>query len=321
MSYYVGRRGSLGAAKSATRNLATAPALWVPYNSVSFDDKAVVIDSEGAFGQIADTYESYVTKKFAEGDIEFDLDDKFIGLILTGLAGASPSSSAGPTNYTHTYTLANTNQHQALSLLVQDPNTAKMFRLAMIDKFTIKVEPEGLVKCTVSFRSAEGQDYALQTPVYTALGNKFIHSMLRFQIAANIAGLGSPVYLNLNSLEWTVSKNVEDWQDLGSSTPSDILNKQLTVEGNFEIGFSDNTYRNYMLAGSTRALEILLTYGDNNSLQIQMPKVRFANWEPNKGINDIVTEKIEFKGQYDVANTLQVISTLVLKNQLAGGTY
>jgi len=50
-------------------------------------------------------------------------------------------------------------------------------------------------------------------------------------------------------------------------------------------------------------------------LQIQLPKVRFSNWEPTKGLNDIATEKIEFKGLYDVANSANVISTLVLKNQ------
>ncbi|HUX55118.1 MAG TPA: phage tail tube protein [Williamwhitmania sp.] len=321
MAYYVGRRGSLGAAKEGTRGAATTPALWVTYNSVSFDDKAVVVDSEGAFGQIADTFESYITKKYGEGEFEFDLDDKFIGLILTGIAGAAPSSSAGPTNYIHTYTLANTNQHQSLSLLVQDPNTAKMFRLAMIDKMTITIEPEGLAKCSVGFKSAAGQDWTLVSPVYTALGNKFIHSMLAFKIAAATGDLAAASALNLNRLEFTVTKNVEDFQDLGTATPSDILNKQLQVEGSFEIGFNDNTYRNYMLDGSTKAVEILLTYGTNNSLQIQLPKVRFANWEPNKGLNDIVSEKIEFKGQYDVVNTANVISTLVLANQLGSGTY
>jgi len=319
MAYWVGRRGSLGAAKEASRAIATAPALWVPYNSISFDDKAVVVDSEGAVGQIADSYESYVVKKFGEGEVEFDLDDKFIGLILTALAGASPSSSGGPSNYVHTYTLSNTNQHQSLSLLVQDPNVARMFRLAMVDKFTIKIEREGIAKCSVGFRSAAGQDWTLQSAAYTALGNKFIHSMLDFKIAATTASFTTE--LNINSLEFTVSKNLEDWQDLGTATPSDILNKQLQVEGSFEIGFSDNTYRNYMLDGSTKALEILLTYGTNNSLDIQLPKVRFASWEPNKGVDDIATEKVEFKALYDVVNTANIISTLVLKNQLAAGSY
>lgn len=315
--YYVGRRGSLGAAKeglTTARGTPVTPALWAPYNSISLDDKTVTIDSEGAFGQIADSYESYCVKKYGEGEIEFDLDDKFIGLILSGVMGASPSSSAGPTNYVHTYTLSNTNQHQSLSLLVQDPNISRMFPLSMIDKFTIKVEPEGIAKCNVSFRSQRGKAWQQVAAVYTALGNKFIHSMLTFAIAGNA--------LDIKNLEFSISKNIEDFQDLGTATPSDILNKQFVVEGSFELGFQENTYRNYMLdPATTQTMVITLTYGTNNSLVITLPRVRFANWEPSKGLNDIATQKIEFKGLYGVAATAQVITNIVLSNQLAGGTY
>jgi len=313
--YYVGRRGSLGIAKEATRGVAVTPAYWLLYNSISFDDKTVTIDQDSAFGRIEDSDSSYVVKKFGEGEFEYDLEDKMIGVILSGVAGAAPTS-VGPTNFTHTYTLQQNNQHQSLSLLVQDPNVAKMFRLAMIDKFTIKVDPEGLVKCTVAFRSAAGQDWSTQSNTYTALGNKFIHSMLTFKIAEDTASLAAASGLNLKNLEFTISKNVEDFQDLGTSTPSDILNKQFQVEGSFEIGMTNNTYRNYMLAGSTKAMQILFTYGANNSLDIQLPKVRFANWEPSKGLNDIVSEKIEFKGLYDATNNVSSISSLVLKNQV-----
>lgn len=314
--YFVGRRGDLGVAKASTtlRGNAVTPSLWIPYNSISFDEKAVVVDSEGAFGQIADSYESYVTKRFAEGEFEYDLEDKVTGLILAAVAGAVPSSSAGP-NYTHTYTMQNTNAHLPLSILVQDPNQSKNFPLAMVDKFTIKVEPEGLAKCSVGFRSARGKAWQKLTPVYSSLGNKFIHSMLSFKIADDTSSLAAASGLKINSLEFTVSKNVEDFQDLGTATPTDIVNKQLQVEGSFEIGFADNTYRNYMLTPSTKALEITLTYGTNNALDIVLPKVRFADWEPNKGLDDIVSEKIEFKGLYDVVNTANVISTLTLKNQ------
>jgi len=313
---YVGRRGSLGLAKEGTRGTPVVPTYTLPYNTISFDEKAVVVDSEGAFGQIADSYESYVTKKFAEGEVEFDLDDKAIGLILSAIAGAVPSTG-GSTNYTHTYTLQNTNNHQSLSLLVQDPNISKMFPLAMINSMTINIEPEGIVKCSCSFRSKNGRDCTPQTSVYTALGNKFIHTMLSFKIATNTAGIAAASKLKLRSLEFTVTKNVEDFQDLGTATPSDILNKQLQVEGSFEIAFNDDTYMDYMSDGSTRAIEILLTHGANNSLQIQLPKVRFANWEPSKGLNDIAQQKIEFKGLYDVANSANVISTLILKNQVS----
>jgi hypothetical protein len=314
--YYVGRRGSLGIAKETVRGQSTTPSYWIPYNSISFDENAVVVDSEGAFGQIADSYESYVTKRYAEGEFEYDLDDKAIGAILCAVAGAAPVST-GSTNYSHAFSLSNTNQHQSLSLLVQDPNLTKMFRLGMVDKFSIKIDPEGLVKCTVGFRSTMAQDYAVQTAVYSALGNKFIHTMAKFKIAADIAGLSAATSLNLKSFELNITKNIEDFQDLGTATPSDILNKQLQVEGSFEIGFNDDTYRQYVMTPTNKAIDLSLTFGTNNSLQIQMPKIRFANWEPNKGINDIASEKIEFKALYDVTNSLQPISTLVLKNQVA----
>lgn len=315
MGYFVGRQGVLGIARESSRGVAVTPAYYLPYNSISLDDKAVVVDSEGAFGNIADTYESYVVKKFAEGEIEFDLDDKAIGVILAGVAGAAPSS-AGSTNYTHTYTISNTNQHASLSVYVQDLNLSRMYRLSMINKFTIKIDREGLVKCTVAFKGAQGQDWTRLTPVYTALGNKFIHTHLVFKIAADVSSIAAASPINLNSLEFNAMKAIEDFQDMGSVTPSDILNKQLAIEGSIELGFNDATYKNYMLLGTTRAMDITLTYGANNSLQIQMPKVRFANWEPNKGLNDIASEKIEFKAQYDLANTLTQISTLVLKNQV-----
>jgi hypothetical protein len=316
MGYYVGRRGSLGIGKEGTRGVAVAPSYYLPYNSISIDDKAVVIDSEGAFGQIADSHESYVVKKYGEGEIEFDLEDKAIGHILTAISGSVPSS-AGSTNYVHTYTLTNTNQHQSLALLVQDPNISRMFRLAMIDKMTIVIEPEGLVKSTIGFRSAAGQDWSTESAVYTALGNKFIHTMASFKLATNTAGLAAASKINLKRFEITISKNVQDVDDIGTVTPSDILNKELSVTGNFEVNFSDATYKNYMLTPSTRAMQLRLDYGTNNYLDIQLPKVRFANWEASKGLSDIASEKIEFKGLYDVTNSANVISTLTLANQVS----
>ncbi len=310
MTYYVGRRGSLGIGKegAGARGVPVAPTFWIPYNSISFDEKAVIVDSAGAFGQIADSYDSYVVKKFSEGEFEFDLDDKAIGLILAGVAGAVPSS-VGPTNFTHTYTLANTNQHQSLSIVVQDPNQTKNFALCMVDTFTIRVEPEGLAKCTVSFRGAKGRNWTAETTVYTSLGNKFIHDTMAFSVDGSV--------IKVKNVELTISKNVEDFQDLGTATPTDILNKQLQVEGSFELGFNDNTYRNYMLDDTQKPVDITFTYSTNNSLQITIPICRFANWEPSKGLDDIASEKIEFKGLYDVVSPADVITTLVLKNQTA----
>ena len=316
MAYYVGRRGNLGVAKESTRGTPVVPAYWIPYNSLSFDDKTVTVDQEASFGNVADSMSAHVVKKYAEGSFEADLEDKAIGLILANILGAVPSSSAGPTNYTHTYTFQNINQAQSLSLFVQDPNGQTIFPLSMIDKFEIKVEPEGIVKYSCDIRSKAGQDWTAQTTSYTSLGNKFLHQHLAFKLAADIAGLAAASALSLRSFTFTVTKNLKDFDDMGTATPGDILNQNVTIEGSIELGYSDRVYRNYMLNGTYRSMDITLTYGANNSLQFQLPRVSFRSWEPSKGLDDITTEKIDFKGLYDATNALQVISTCVLKNQV-----
>ena len=316
MGYFVGRRANLGVAKESTRGTGVVPSYWIPFSSLSFDNKAVVVDQEASFGNVADTLSAHVVKKYAEGSYEADLEDKAIGLILSNVLGATPSSS-GSTNYTHTYTFQNTNQAQSLSLFVQDPNGQTLFPLSMIDKFEIKVEPEGIVKYSADFRSRTGKDYQIQTPSYTALGNKFLHQHCSFKLAANIAGLAAASALSLRSLTFTVSKNLKDFDDFGTATPGDILNQNVAIEGSIELGYSDRVYRNYMLDNTYRSMDITFTYGANNSLQFQLPRVSFRSWEPNMGLDDIATEKIDFKGHYDATNALQIISTCILKNQIS----
>ena len=317
MAYFVGRRVDVGLAKESTRGTPVTPTFWLPVSSIGFDNKAVVQDSEGAFGNIADSHEGWVTKRNAEGDMEFDIYDKFFGLVLAAIAGQTPTSTGGPTNYTHTYTLLNSNQHQSLSIYIKDPNGATMFPLSMIDPLEINVEPEGIVKASASWRSREGQDWQSLSANYTSLGEKYLHQHLSFKLAANIAGLAAASAINLRSLSFKITKNLEDWDDMGTAVPGDILNKQLAVEGTIELGFNDRVYRNYMLLNTYRACEIKLTQGTNNVLTIQLPRVSFRAWEPSRGLDDLATEKIEFKAMYDLTNALAQISTLTLANQQA----
>lgn len=313
---YVGRRSVLGIAKEAVRGTALAPTYYIPNSSISFDQKAVTVDSEGAFNNIADGYEAHVVKKYGEGEFEADLDDKAIGVVLCGVMGAAPVS-AGSTNFTHTYSVTNTNTHQSLSVYVGDPNTATLFPRAMVDTFSLSVEPEGIAKYTVGLRSTKGRDWTTLTPDYTALGNKFLHTHSTFKVAANLAALAAASAIDIRSLTFNVTKNVVDFDDIGTVTPADILNQQMGVDGSLEIAYSDQVYRDYMLNGDYKAVEIKFTYGANNYLTIQLPRVSFRSWEASKGLNDIATQTIDFKAFYDAANADNAIDSIVLANQVS----
>ena len=116
MSKHVGRRGVLGVAKEASRGtIVGTPTFWIPRSTISFDDKIEQAREEEAMGRIADSDAAFVTQKMADGEFESNLDDKTVGIILTSLLGASPTTTGAPT-YAHTYAQSNTNQHESLSI-------------------------------------------------------------------------------------------------------------------------------------------------------------------------------------------------------------
>lgn len=312
---YIGRRINLGLGKESSRGTLAAPTYTLPTNSFAFNTKTTVKNVNSAMGVIEDTSQQITTKKFGEGSFDFDLEDKAIGLILTAMFGAAPTPS-GTTNYTHTFALAETNTHQSLTLAAKDPNIASDFVLSMLDTFELSVAPESLINGSVSFRSKPGVDGSTYSPVLTALGNIFNHSHFTFKVATNLAGLGAASAVNLMGLTFKVNKNAVDFNDLGSITVSNILNQNFSVEGTIDLGYSDQVWRDYMINGDHKAVEIAFTYGVNNSLVFQMPRVSFLGWQVDQGLEKIVSQKLTFKAHRDLANGAPSLAA-ILKNQVA----
>lgn len=321
MSKHVGRRGSLAIAKESTRGTGTLTnALWVPRSTISFDDKVTEAREDEGLGKLADSDAKFVVSKMAEGEIESNLDDKSLGIILSSIMGSSPSISGGPT-YTHTYTLSNSNQHQSLSVLYQDPDVAKLFTLGVVDSLKISVEQDAIVMFTVGFKSRVGKDYTLQTANFTGLGNKFLHQHLVFKTASAVGSLAAASAISLKKFEMTLSANTMFDNVLGTVEPEDILGQQFSVEGSLELNKEDQTYRNYMLDGTYKAVDVSFVRSATSSLQIQLPRVDFSEWEQDRSLNEIVSQKVNFKGNYDAANALDIISTCILTNTYAGTAY
>lgn len=312
MTKFVGRRGQLGLAIEATRGTAVNPTHWVPVANMSFFSTVQEARENQGLGFIADGDSKYVTMKMAEGDVEAQIYDKALGIILTGLLGAAPST-AGSNPYTHTYTLSNSNQHKSVSLYWKDPDRSYMFPLGMINSLQLSVEPSGLVNWTIGFMSKVARDWTSQTASFTSLGSKWLHQHLQFSLAATVGALPGTA-ISLKSFELNINKNTAFDSVMGTVEPEDILNQQLSVEGSLELNLEDETYRNYMIAGTYRAMEVKLNGGTSSILTLQFPRVDFSEWEPDYGLDEIAKQGLNFKANYDVANALDIISTCTLVN-------
>lgn len=315
MSKFVGRRGKLAIAIEDTRGVAPASSdfFFVPVATMSFKDTVEEAREDQGMGVIADSDSKFVVMQMGEGEVESQLYSNALGVILTGVLGAVPSSS-GSNPYTHAYTLSNANQHKSLSLYWSDPDRNDMFKLGVVDSFQISVEPSGIVNYTVGFKSKVADEWTSITSDYTNLGTKFLHQHASVKLAANIAGLAAATALSVKNLEFNINKNAMFDSVIGTVEPEDILNQQLSVEGSLELNLEDDTFRDYMLNGTYRAMEIKLNASSSASLTIQLPRVDFSEWEPDYSLNEIVKQTINFKANYDAANGLDIISTCELVN-------
>lgn len=313
MTKFVGRRGTLGVAIETTRGVQVAPAFWIPFATMSFFDRIESAREDQGMGVIADSDSFYVTMQKAEGDVDAQLYDQAIPYILTSLLGAVPVTT-GSNPYTHTFTLSSTNQAKTLSLYWKDPDRSYIFPMSVVDSFKMTIAPNGLVEYTIGFKSKRADDYTSQTPSFTTLGNKFLHQHLIFKLASATAGLAAATAISLKGLELNITRNTIFDEVLGTSEPEDILSQSISVEGNVTLNLEDDSYRNFMLNNTYRAMEILLSRSTSSSFDLVFPRVDFSEWEPDYTLNDIAKQKINFKGNYDSANAVAIISTATVIN-------
>lgn len=313
MTKFVGRRGTLGIEIEDTRFTAKAPTYWIPWGVMSFHDMIEGAREDQGMGNIADSDSFYVTFKKGEGNLEAQLYDKALGYILASLMGSEPVTT-GSNPYTHTYTLSQTNQPPTLSLYWADPDRSYMFPGAVVDSLQITVAQNSIVAYTVGFKSKAARDWTAQTPDYTSLGSKFLQQHLEFKVAASLAGLSGASETALKNFEITIARNAIYDNPLGTVEVNDILSQDLSVEGSFQLNLEDDTFRNLMLTGGYRAMEVFFDGGSSSSWQLRFPRVDFSEWTPDWALKEITQQNINFKANYDAANAAQIISTCVLIN-------
>ena len=97
MAKFIGRRVNVGFGKESAHGVASAATFTVPKVDYSVDDKANMVQSGESFSSIVGSGgQAFVTGRFAEGDLETELNVNSFGLVLLATLGASrPESSPG----------------------------------------------------------------------------------------------------------------------------------------------------------------------------------------------------------------------------------
>ena len=322
MPKWIGRREAIGIGRETTRGVGVAPTYWLNVLSFSFADVPTRALSEASFGNISGGDQAPLTLIHGEGDMEVELGDQGFGLILYALLGTL--STTGPTDttaYTHAFSLANTNQHQSLTIHTIDPIGQLAFELAMINSLTLIITPDSIISYTVSFMSKGSAGSSGQSASYAA-ENKFVGRNLSFKIASDTSGLGAASVTKLKSLSLTIEKNAETSATLSTLHPEDIVNKLFSISGEFTLDYEDRTILGYITADSYKAIRIqiagttLVTGAATTypTFTLDLSKTSFDNFSPDFSLNEIVTQTYTFNALYDAGGNDNMINACTLIN-------
>lgn len=322
MSLWIGRRQAVGIGRESSRGVGVSPTYWLNCNSFSFADKPSRALSEASFGGIWGGDQSPLTLNHAEGSFEVELGDKSFGTILYALLGTL--ATTGPTDtaaYTHAFSLNNSNQHQSLTITTKDPIGNFTYELAMINSFELSVQPDSIVTYTVDFMSKSSQDAGSYTDSYGA-EKKFVGRHLSFKTASATSGLAAASAIDLRSLTLKIEKNAEVNSVLSTVQPIDIVNRRFSISGELTLNYEDRTWLNLVNSSNYKAVRISLTHDDTitgaastkYAWTIDLSKCSFENFEPDFGMDDVVTQKVTFNALYDAGGNNNVINACSLVN-------
>lgn len=326
MAKIIGRLKDVGVYGEASRGAGGSPEFWLPKTAVSIEDKVLKARSQASFGNInMEGNQALVAREWAEGDLEFDMYDRSFGLFLWALLGSKSVSGPSDSAYTHSFTLAATNQHQSLAISVKESTLAQhMFRLAMINSLEMTFSPDEVVKIKVNFMSKKAAGTS-QTVTYTA-ENKFVGRHLKFKLATLTSGLAAASHIPLKRLVLRFEKNTVLDHNLGTVQPNDILNQALKITGEVELDYQDRTYRDLMADGSYRAVRIQLvntnvTIGSatNPSFTLDLSRVDFEQWESQFNNDEIARQTFNFHALYDITNGNIINSCQLVNTEAAYG--
>lgn len=315
MSKGIGRLMQVGLAKETTRGtVESAATYWIPFSEAEINEKDEKALVDMSYGLIEESQGEEIVKQWAEGSLKGPVTDKSFGLILLATLGAVSTGDNADSDATvkdHTFTVAQSAQHQALSVFLDDPLGGQDYKHAMgvISSLELNYETGKFIEFTANFMAKKGES-ATNTPA-TTTEYRFLPQHLTFKLASNISGLGAASAISIKSLKLNIEKNVESDDVLGSVAPADFLNKQFTITGELEaIWQNESDFKTAALAGTAKAMRIDLvnsnqTIGNsaNPRLKIDLAKVIFSEFANPIKINDVMIQTLSFKAHYSQSDT------------------
>lgn len=320
----IGRLTVVGLGVEATRGTAAAITTLIPFQNYTLRDIIEYIDNDSAFGNIAEFNDSVPYRYRSEGDIGGKVFLDLLGTEFTGVFGDPPISTqlvAGEA-YRHDFVMADDNSHQSLTVGVEDSSQNLRYPLVMVNSYTLEASVEAFLTRTINVMGAPSVDSA--DPINAAYNTNDIEFVPE-DIVVTAVNHGTPFTdpsartLNITTFSITINKNTAVEYTMGRREPVDIVNQQLGVEVSFEGSTINDADRQAFRSGIAQALRFRATKNSvwldtaqtlHPTLEIQLPKVAFKEYEKSSDLNAAATQSITGQANYDIATAALIKASI-----------
>lgn len=305
MSEIIGREIEVGFSTEAVRGTAEATVdKWSKNVTASIVERAEMADNDTVRGVLEDMEGRRVVQKYIEGDIEGIVHVDAIGYLYASLYGKVTSAVVAGSVYSHEFALKQNIEHQSLTVFAKDGGVQTLkFAGCMVNTLEVNAAVDDYVRFTAGIIGKSSED-AVVTPSYDTEYD-FIGRDITVKIADTEAGLAGATAVPVKEITVTHDQGAIRDHVLGSYTPSDIYNAKHSLEGEFTLNFSDQTFKDLYLGDTAKYMSItiegeaILGGSYKPTITYILNKVQFNDWNRSGGKDELVTEPISFKCYYN----------------------
>lgn len=191
--YKIGRLVQLGTAKETTRGTTPASASFWPAweGDLVLDENRKSVADESTYGIIENAIDEQQVKRWVEGTLKGPITDTSFGLMLYSIFGgyAHGTHSGESVVYDHTFTVAESAQHQSLSLYIHDTSVQDYSHAnCIVHKLELEYALQKFVSFSASIMGLKGAAQSAYSPSVTQ-ENRFPAPYATLGIAQTVAGV------------------------------------------------------------------------------------------------------------------------------------
>ena len=318
-NWYIGRLWAIGIGKETTPWTAVAPTTWIPFETWEVKPVIETQKDTGAYGVIDETYDSRVVKNMSEIPLWGIVRNDFIWDILTGVLWiAEAPIDNGDGTYTHNFTRKNDNCPISYTSYYSNPVWDEEATYCVFDNLDIELNSGDYVKFNTTLKGkALATPWTDRTPAFTDQ-KEFLVANAEVKFADTIWDLDSATAVELKNIKFTISKNVIDYQAIGSTDVTSLHNQQFNVTWDLEALFKDVVLRDYVLTNSKKAMsikvlsqDIIWTWSAKSELYFEFARIGFNDWGKSTDSNGLVMQTMGFEAEFSAVDWKTISAKLV----------